>query len=268
MNTDVGEDDCGYRFLHAGKVVYVCIRPSDIIEKEDQTFAWAILRLLSTFPAWERTDWSTMTILRTPDGKLDCRLDDFEPHRISSAMLRSDLPVLSLFDLEILNMLSSAKRVSLVQHGETEFYFKMAPFQWLLHSLEHELSIYHYLEEHEFKWMPHLRGYAFENEPSRVVGFLIDEIPGRAANIEDLEACTAVIRRLHDVGVVHGDIRRYNFVVMPSGEAKAIDFETSILRTTKDSEEWGKLKQDELEQIEDRLRDESGIGKPMSGMWY
>ena len=63
-------------------------------------------------------------------------------------------------------------------------------------------------------------------ENGRVIGFLLEKIEGEVASIEELPACEKVLRRLHAMGLVHGDVYRHNFVVNRSvGGVCLVDFE-------------------------------------------
>lgn len=64
-----------------------------------------------------------------------------------------------------------------------------------------------------------------END-GRVIGFLIEHAVGRCADISDLPACQEVVRRLHRLGILHGDLNRNNFLISKD-KAILIDFETA-----------------------------------------
>lgn len=50
-----------------------------------------------------------------------------------------------------------------------------------------------------------------------MIGFVLEKLAGRAAGVEDLGACQEVLGRLHGMGVVHGDVNRFNFLVGEGG---------------------------------------------------
>lgn len=63
------------------------------------------------------------------------------------------------------------------------------------------------------------------------MGLLVEKIEGgQAAGISDLEQCKNVLRRLDEIGLLHGDVNRYNIIIV-SGEIKPIDFENSCETT-------------------------------------
>lgn len=50
-------------------------------------------------------------------------------------------------------------------------------------------------------------------EVGRVMGILLERLDGEFASADDLPACSSTIRRLHEIGLVHGNVNRYNFIV-------------------------------------------------------
>ncbi|KAF2122498.1 hypothetical protein BDV96DRAFT_608531 [Lophiotrema nucula] len=98
---------------------------------------------------------------------------------------------------------------------------------------------------------PRFLGHVQEN--GRVMGFLIEKIDGRAASLHDRNVCETALRRIHGMGLVHGDVNRYNFLVTENG-VKLLDFE--CLQENASPESMRK----ELEKVRAALVDESGRG--------
>lgn len=73
------------------------------------------------------------------------------------------------------------------------------------------------------------------------------------------EDCTRTARLLHKFGFIHGDLNRYNFIMMEHG-AKLLDFEGAA--------PVGELKpeaaEEELKELASNLEDESVLGKPVA----
>lgn len=126
---------------------------------------------------------------------------------------------------------------------------KIARFEWELPRIEQETRAYQLLKGYGLA--PRFLAHVHEN--GRIVGFLLEKIEGRSASIQDLSVCEAALRKLHKLGLVHGDVNRYNFLITEEG-AKLIDFE--CLRENASPESMSK----ELENLRAELVDESGRG--------
>jgi tRNA A-37 threonylcarbamoyl transferase component Bud32 len=58
------------------------------------------------------------------------------------------------------------------------------------------------------------------------MGLLLENVDGRFASTDDQSKCEEAIRRLHGMGLIHGDINRYNFLIeSSSGRVRIVDFE-------------------------------------------
>ena len=88
-------------------------------------------------------------------------------------------------------------------------------------------------------------------EDGRVIGFLIEYVEGSHASISDLLACELIVRRLHGLGVLHGDLNKHNFLISNNG-ALLVDFETAA--QSEDIEAMEK----EVEGLKTQLLDEAG----------
>jgi tRNA A-37 threonylcarbamoyl transferase component Bud32 len=96
---------------------------------------------------------------------------------------------------------------------------KVARFEWELPRLSMETLIYKGLEDTDLA--PRFIGHVHEH--GRVIGFMLEKLEGREANINDLSSCQSALQRLHDIGILHGDANRYNFIIQ-DGKARLIDF--------------------------------------------
>ena len=92
------------------------------------------------------------------------------------------------------------------------------------------------------------------HEHGRVMGFVLEKVEGRLATIEDLSCCRSVLQRLHDHGLVHGDINKYNFIVHDD-KVRLIGFEKSQF-CPDDAESM----QNEVESLRGQLMEETGRG--------
>ena len=84
------------------------------------------------------------------------------------------------------------------------------------------------------------------------MGFLLEKIEGCHAELGDLETCQSIVKRLHSLGMVHGDLNKYNFIVGPTGTT-LIDFECA-------KKSGNRAMQRELASLADRLLEETGLG--------
>lgn len=67
-------------------------------------------------------------------------------------------------------------------------------------------------------------------ENGYVIGFLMGKVEGGFACLGDLTQCAALLRRLYglgDLGLVHGDVNPYNFIVKEGRRrcVRLVDFE-------------------------------------------
>jgi len=99
---------------------------------------------------------------------------------------------------------------------------------------------------------PKFLGHLTEN--GRVIGMLLEKLEGEFASIDDLPACSATLLKLHNIGLVHGDVNRYNFIVdRAKGDARLLDFE----RVEGFEEEQARL---ETESLPSEMTEETGRG--------
>lgn len=98
-------------------------------------------------------------------------------------------------------------------------------------------------------------GLGHIHEHGCVMGFVLEVIKGCPAKIEDLSRCRSVLQRLHDHGLLHGDVNRYNFVVQHNGAVRLVDFEGIQVC----ADDPGSM-QDEMASLYDQLVEETGRG--------
>lgn len=126
---------------------------------------------------------------------------------------------------------------------------KFARFPWEIGYYAAETLVYSWLVDQDIG--PEFLGYL--TEEGRVIGFLISKLEGRHAMISDLPACQSFIQRLHGLGILHGDLNRYNMLVSEEG-VRLIDFETAKRSDNIDAMER------EFQSLQAQLLDQSGIG--------
>ncbi|GLA69553.1 hypothetical protein AtubIFM55763_009507 [Aspergillus tubingensis] len=222
------KDNSDYRILLQNKIRYLTIRPG--------TFNRSTLSTpLSSLPNLPGDDtWNCALISRDPaSGELTIELqnrnltgitDFWHPVQIDCLQLRRTRQLTATaFEAtfcgsELISTTTLEKNIT--------FIVKIARFEWEIPRLSRETSIYKQLQLQGISDLaPRFLGHV--HEQGRVIGFILEKIEGREAGIEDLVGCQATLKRLHEFGIVHGDVNRYNFVVRGDGTVRLIDFEGS-----------------------------------------
>lgn len=139
---------------------------------------------------------------------------------------------------------------------KTPLVAKFARFEWEIGYMDDECTAYQWLEGHNIgpKFLGHI------TEEGRVIGFLTEratdgDADARHATLADLDVCSHTLTKLHQLGILHGDINKYNFLVTSQG-ATLIDFCTA--RKSEDASAFEK----EMQSLEEQLRSDSRLGKP------
>ena len=92
-------------------------------------------------------------------------------------------------------------------------------------------------------------------EEGRIIGFIIERLTdAHHASPTELRLCQVALSKLHNLGILHGDVNKHNFLVK-DGRAILIDFECA--RATEDKSAL----REEMECLLDELGDTSGRGE-------
>ena len=142
-------------------------------------------------------------------------------------------------------------RVRVVKYNSKSVIAKIARFEFEIPWVETETAIYQAIDGHGIG--PAFLGHLVEH--GRVMGFLIEKIDGVHGEIGDLEACQSIVKRLHSLGIVHGDLNKYNFIVGPT-RTTLVDFEDAIKNGSKEA------MQKEFAGLTEQLTEETGRGGP------
>ena len=126
---------------------------------------------------------------------------------------------------------------------------KIARFEWEVPRIEQETRAYQLLEGSGLA--PRFLGHVHEN--GRIMGFLVEKLEGRSPSLQDLSICETALGKLHDLGLLHGDVNRYNFLVTDEG-VKLLDFECLLENASPES------MRKELDGLRAGLIDKSGRG--------
>lgn len=214
-------DDSEYRILVQNRVRYLIISAG--------TFERSTLSMpLSSLPEFPKDyTWNVAYVSRdTSSGEVAMNLQ----HRNFIGITELWHPVLvDCLDLKRIKQFTATTyeatyscNVSLATTRSPVVIAKVARFEWEIPRLLLETLMYSKLENTGLA--PRFIGHVHEH--GRVIGFMLQKLQGREANIQDLSSCQAALQRLHDIGILHGDVNRYNFIVQ-DGTARLIDFEKS-----------------------------------------
>ncbi|KAG8164850.1 hypothetical protein KVR01_005125 [Diaporthe batatas] len=242
-------DDDEYRFLVDRKYVkYVTIEAGALPAEIDRSFGPDLLRVVPEFPPG---DWNKGRISK----------GDRVGEPVFSSISTEKLPAVEsvwhpiLIDYLELKMVArlrqNIRKVSHVLFREPVI-FKLANFPWEIPFMEAETKAYAWIQDEDIG--PRFLGHV--SEGGRVVGFLMEDLDeATPATLDDLEACSVALARLHDLGIQHGDVNRNNFLVRrPEGKVTIIDFE--VARKCDEQEQL----QAESASLEESFRDPSNRG--------
>ncbi|PGG98667.1 hypothetical protein AJ80_09504 [Polytolypa hystricis UAMH7299] len=263
LSLDLGFNDCLYRIRrdekNAKRVIYIVIKDLTIIPEEYRTCGPDVIRELSKLKEWYNT-WNTLTVRKDGNGNIESKRDEFKPHALLEQHIVGPYNFFDILELRILQSLKT--RVFRVEHQGRPCFLKIARFGFELDWLAREIKAYHTLSRHNSTLAPALLGYAFEG-PHRVIGFIFEEVTGRRPDITDLGTCKTALQQLHSLNIIHGDINRDNIFITSNG-AKFIDFEESSIGPIGSVEGWDKRKAEEILGLVEKLKDNSGKGRPWS----
>lgn len=184
----------------------------------DRSFAPELLQALPEFPPGKWTK-----------GHIDKNKDTGEPFFSSTSTEK--LPavqtiwhetIIDYLELQEVDRLKQSIHKVTHQSFDKPIIFKFASFPWQISFLETETRAYSWIHGKDIG--PQFLGHVAEG--GRVIGFLMDHIEGATATIGDLDTCRTALGRLHAIGIKHGDINKYNFLVK-DGMATVIDFESA-----------------------------------------
>lgn len=248
VDTD-DKEDSEYRFLVDGRHVKYVTVAAGSLPKDKRTFGPVLIPLLPPFPAG---DWNEGHIEQDHDTNelYFSHYEKVEFEGIEVTWHPRHIDFLEMTRLERLR-----QNVLRMSHPDfdTPVIFKFAEFPWQIPYFEAETMAYEWIDGTDIG----PRFYAHVTEAGRVIGWIMEDLHEmRTAEPEDLAVCQVALTELHALGIKHGDINRFNFMVK-GNVARMIDFETA--QKCEDSKEL----QDELERLAESLNDPSfrgGIG--------
>ena len=248
-----GEKDSYLRLLHDNKhIKYVAIAPG-LYSSHDMCFTPTITALLN--PLFPPGIWNYGYVNKDPETGLPhfAEVAQKEFSGVSNAWHSTKVDYL---DLVLGGKLMSGVYDATCSQFATPLVAKFACWDWEIGYMEDECTAYQWIEGYNIgpKFLGHI------TEDGRVIGFLMERVTdetgdARHATPADLEVCQQALAKLHNLGILHGDLVKYNILITNKG-ATLIDF--SEARESDDilaSEEERKI-------LETELRSDSDRGRP------
>lgn len=247
LQASIDEDyESHFRFLVDDTFVKYVTIDTGLFRTDDMAFAPALLPLLPQFPPG---DWNV--------GRISKDRTTDEPAFSENA--RQLLPAVqqawhnTLVDILELPMdhkiRSNVYRVTHPNFKHT-MIAKFAVYPWQTDWLNDETKAYRWIDGTGIgpRFLGHL------TEEGRVVGFLLEDLSeARHPEGKDLVLCQEVVTRLHNLGILHGDLNKNNILI--SGE-RAVLIDLDAAEKCEDV----KALQTEFDGLLDDLKDESGKG--------
>ena len=250
LSQEISEDEATYRIRAAKRVHYLTIprQPDSIFDEDTLCRPYLLVPNLPPFP---NGDWTKMQLRKDAGGDIESTISYDPLDQIQSTWHSRSIDV-----LELQRLASYNERVDLVEFEGRTALSKVAIFEWWIPQIEHETMIYEIIAEHSTTAQPPIAPTFLGHlaERGRTVGFLMEKIEGEPASLHNLSECEAALRRLHGMGIIHGDVNRYNFMIERStGHVKIIDFEHA------EPYDEGKA-QLEINELKAQLSEETGRG--------
>lgn len=244
MSVDDGGDESFYRVLVDGKHFKYISIDSGVYDIGDMTFVPALLPQLPQLPSGE---WNLGHIAKGENGS---PYFEWTVQKPFPSIQHTWHPVrVDYLSLSMGGMLFSNVYEATTPAFSDPVVVKFARFPFEVDYYNQETQAYSWIKGHDIG--PEFLGHVTEGE--RVIGFLLQKVPGHHAGPADLPLCCAAVSRLHALGIHHGDLNKHNFMVQ-STRAYLLDFESA--RKTDDLQEL-RL---EMEGLEEKLCSNSRAG--------
>lgn len=251
LSMEVDDEDAyesEYRVQIGSQVKYLVISPGTY-ERDTLSFP---IESLPPLPYHEK--WTVAHISRNKTSNdLEYTLTDQRLPGVNNQWHHLSIDCLSLEKTNLLTAMvfEAVLHSPVLTHHDSKptVIAKIARFEWELPRIERETRAYQLLEGSGLA--PRFLGHVHEN--GRIMGFILEKLEGSPASISHLSSCETAIGGLHRLGLLHGDVNRYNFLVTEEG-VKLLDFEGSQENASPES------MHKELESIRTKLTDESGRG--------
>ena len=215
----IDDEHGNYRVRVGARVHYITIA-CDVFDDDTMCRPYLLIPQLPHLPPGT---WTNMDITRDTAGSLCSTISTNPLPEVKTLWHERRIDVLSI--PRKLFLRSGVYEVQWPLDSGGVAIAKIACFRWDVARIERESQAYSVLAHIEPPIAPRFLGYITEN--GRPMGILLEKLDGEPAGSADLAACEAVVGKLHDAGLVHGDTNRYNFVVdrRPGGGIHLVDFE-------------------------------------------
>lgn len=255
LDLDMGDDDVLYRVRRGDSIVYVRFTPLSILPDETlRTFGPYVIKELAKHTPWSRR-WTTLTVDGRGEG-VKYTIDGQQPHRLDLQDIEANYEKKNFLDLGRTERWKS--RVRKLHLDGMPMVLKIARFKFEVEWMAHEARVYHELRGRDLA--PAMIALVYEGTPDRIIGILLEEVEGRAAESSDLQVCLEKLGELHKIAR-HGDLNRWNIIIGRQG-ARFIDFEESELRPQGESPRFDESLRNEKGMLKDALSDDSNAGRP------
>ncbi|KAK4499896.1 hypothetical protein PRZ48_008082 [Zasmidium cellare] len=223
------EVESEYRIEAGGNVKYITVEPG-ALHTDHLSLP---LSHLPTLP-YNDVSWTRAHVWRdAQSGELQSRLSDRRLAGVENVWHHKSFDVLTLQRTKQLSTAAFETSIpgpqSPSSSEKVEVIAKIASFEWEIPRIERETRVYQILHERQAEDLtPRFLGHIHEH--GRPMGFLLEKMQGRThASIEDLQDCESTLKRFHALGLIHGDVNRFNFLVDRDvgGSVRLIDFENS-----------------------------------------
>ncbi|KAK0388053.1 hypothetical protein NLU13_4297 [Sarocladium strictum] len=251
LNQYIDDEDGNYRLRVGDEVRYLKIPVHGVFDDDTLSRPYLLIPELPTLPD---SPWTVMTVMRNDHGQITFTVSTEPLPKIQTIWHDQCVDVLSL---------KRARRfrsgVHEVQYKGTPAIVKIACFEWEIPRLERETWAYSVLAQHQKSHpsepLVSPNFIAHVTEGCRAIGILLEKVDGVAACIDDLAACETLLGRLHRLGLIHGDVNRYNFLARGGlgGSVHLVDFE----HAAQFDEE---VAREELRSLPAELAEETGRG--------
>jgi hypothetical protein len=248
LNQEIDDEKGLYRIRAGHRVHYLTIFAGAF----DDNIMCRPFLLVPSLPDFPDRDWTTMEIRPQKDGLAETTISS-EP----LPTIQDDI-IWHINQVEIIELKAAKRyiksRISEVMYRNQPAIAKIARFPWEIQYIENETFAYSVLQKYAPEVIPRFLGHLTEG--GRVMGLLLEMVEGGYASIENISQCEKAVQAIHQAGLIHGDVNRYNFMVdTKTAAVKVIDYEH--VEAFEDE-----LARNELNSLMDELQEDSGRGGP------